>query len=358
MVRAPGALVMLRPAAAALALALAGCSRGVPPPAAPLTAPTAMCTGEPPTRPCREPLEIEAMLARAPLEVLASADPPAGKQDAHVLTLVASTPKGRVVFRAKWRAAESAHQLNSPRKEVCAHAVQKLVFEPHDWVVPPAASRCLPVAQVRAHIDPAAAPSFQGGACALGFLSYWFEDARDLDAAEADGLIGDDTPLDPASRSERPSFRRSIADANLLAYLISHGDSHKDQFVVTGTAAAPALRLVDNTIAFTPYRNPSLGEAWRWSRLQVPALRADAIARLRTLRPADLDRLLVVEQHALRDGMLVAEPPGAAPPESPGGVRWVGDHLQIGMTRAELRLLRGRLRSLLRRVEIGAIATF
>lgn len=307
---------------------------------------------------CRDPREVEAMLATAPLEVIASADPPAGRQDAKVLTLAADTARGRVVFRAKWRPNSSAHQLNSPRKELCAHAVQELLLPPEEWVVPPVASRCLPIDVVRARIDPEAQVSFPGGRCVLGFVSYWLEDARDLDQAEDEHLLADDTPLDPETTRRSPSFRRSVADVNLLAHLISHGDSHPDQFVVTGTRAAPSVHLVDNTIAFSHYRNPSLGERWDWSRLHVPAVRRATVERLRALTPADLDRLLVIEQHALEDGLLVPERPGAASPGSEGGIRFVGDRLQIGLTRTELALLRQRVRSVLRRVDEGRLATF
>lgn len=342
----------------ALLAALVGCGGSAPEPAVALTPPTTMCAGDAPASSCRNPAEVEELLARAPLEVLAADDPPAGKQDAKVLTLRATTPRGPVVFRAKWRAASSAHQLNSPRKEVAAHAVQKLILPPNEWVVPPAASRCLPVEVVRARIDPTEKPSFDGARCVLGFLSYWLEDARGLDAAEDQGVLDEETPLDPETTRRSPTFRRSVADVNLMAHLISHGDSHPEQFVVTGTRRAPSVRLVDNTIAFTPYVNPSLGEEWDWSKLQVPAVRKATIDRLRALRPEDLERLLVIEQHARRDGMLVAEPPGAAPPESPGGIAWVGDRLQIGLTRDELALLRTMVGSVLERVDSGRLPTF
>ena len=242
--------------ASALALlALAGCGGSVPEPEVALTSPTTMCAGDAPQTPCRDPREVAEMLARAPLEILAADEPPAGKQDAKVLTVRATTARGPVVFRAKWRAASSAHQLNSPRKEVAAHAVQTLILPPSDWVVPPAASRCLPVEVVRARIDPLEKPSFQGGRCVLGFISYWLEDARGLDAAEDEEVLAEETPLDPETTRRSPTFRRSVADVNLMAHLISHGDSHPDQFVVTGTRRAPSVRLVDNTIAFTPYVN-------------------------------------------------------------------------------------------------------
>lgn len=354
----------LSPAVLALGVTVAsaslamGCGGSTPEPVVMVSEPSRLCSGPTPVRPCLDPREVERWLATAPLTLLASHDPPAGKQEARVITLGAELPRGRVVLRAKWRAASTAHQLNSPRKEVAAHAVQKLLLAPEDWVVPPAASRCLPLSPYRRVVDPTAKPSFQGGRCVLGFLSYWLEDARDLDAAEDEDMIEDDTPLDPETARRSVTFRQSVADVNLLAHLISHGDSHPDQFVVTGTREAPAVHLVDNTIAFSRYRNPGLGEEWDWSRLQVPAVRKATTDRMAKLTPADLDRLLVFEQHALRGGLLVAEAPAAAPDTSPGGIAWVGDRLQIGLTRREVELLRDRILRVLAGVASGHVRTF
>jgi hypothetical protein len=342
----------------ALAGGVAGCGGSTPQPRVAVSEPSRLCSGAAPARPCLDPREVEQWMVSAPLTILGSDDPPAGKQEAKVLTLAADLPRGHFVFRAKWRAASTAHQLNSPRKEVAAHAVQKLLLAPEDWVVPPAAGRCFPLEPYRRVVDPAAQPSFRGGQCVLGFLSYWLEDARSLDGAEDEDLIDDDTPLDPETARRSASFRQSVADVNLLAHLISHGDSHPDQFVVTGTREAPAVHLVDNTIAFSHYRNPGLSEEWDWSRLQVPAVRKTTTDRMAKLTAADLDRLLVFEQHAVRGGLLVPEPQSAAPDTSPGGIAWVGDRLQVGLTRKELELLRDKIGRVLAGVASGQVRTF
>ena len=56
--------------------------------------------------------------------------------------------------------------------------------------------------------------------------------------------------------------------------------------------------------------------------------------------------------------MCIRDRPGTAPPESPGGIAWVGDHLQIGLTRDELALLRTKVKSVLERVDSGRLPTF
>ncbi len=346
------------PAVLALATLAIGCGGSTPEAKVALTGPKHLCVGDTPERPCLDPKEVETWLATAPLEVLESNDPPAGKQGVKVLTLAAQAPRGRVIFRAKWRAASTAHQLNSPRKEIAAHAVQKLLLAPEDWVVPPAAGRCLPVSSYQRVVDPKEPPSFRGGSCVLGFLSYWLEDARSLDKAEDEDVLEEETPLDEKTARRSATFRRSVADVNVIAHLISHGDSHPGQFVVTGTADQPAVHLVDNTIAFSHYRNPGLGEDWDWSKLKVPAIRKATVDRLAQLKSEDLDRLLVVEQHALAGGMLVREEPTAAPATSPGGIAWVGEHLQIGLTRAEIAILRDKVSRLLAGVESGQVRTF
>ncbi len=96
------------------------------------------------------------MVSDPELEILHTADPPSGVQGVRVLTVAVKTTSAAapVVFRAKWRSWATAEGFSTPRKEVAAHALQKLLFAPREEVVPPTRVACLPLAVVRRHLDP------------------------------------------------------------------------------------------------------------------------------------------------------------------------------------------------------------
>src|SRR5687768_5416936 len=131
-------MTCLRMAIAAL-LPLTAChpveklDRPPPRPAAPLTQPARLCVTEAPRRPCRDALEVEAWLLRPDLEIAGVGLTPAGIQGAQVLTLRVPGPQ-TIVFRAKWRAHTTTDIKNSPRRELAAHAVQKLFLASSEWV--------------------------------------------------------------------------------------------------------------------------------------------------------------------------------------------------------------------------------
>lgn len=324
-----------------------GCGSSIDEPATPLSAPTRLCDEAGPGAGCLAPADIEHWLARVDLEILGSKDTPSGKQGAKVLTVAARDAAGRVVFRAKWRAHSTSHSLNVPRREVAAYALQKTFLDPGDYVVPPASGHCFRLAEYRAYVDASATPSFEGIDCVFGVLSYWLEDTTDSD------LI-DDADLFWQSRS----FGRSLANVNLVSFLIEHGDSHPKQFVLTGGDAEPRVYLVDNTIAFSEFRNPSVPEKWDWSRLRVPALPRDSVRRLSRLTPERLGSLRVIQQFEARRGQLVPVRRTRGPRHANAGLRWFQGSLQIGLTDAEIDRLSKRIEDLTRRVESGQTRTF
>jgi hypothetical protein len=343
----------LLPALVALAAACTGSSLDEP--AVPRAA---LCAREESPPGCLQPADVEHWLRRSDLEIVGQTGTPKGKQRARVLTLAVPEPGGRVVFRAKWRAHTTSHRLNRPRYELATYALQKLFLPPDAAVVPPTAGHCFPLHHYREHVDPRAEPPFDAIECVFGTLSYWLEDAMDLAEAEDRRLIESDQLLDETLFWSSSSYRRSLADVNLLAHLISHGDSHPAQFVISGGRARPRVHLVDNTIAFSGYKNPSIAPKWDWSRLQVPALSRESVARLAVLSKADVRRLAVVEQYAIVEGQLVPTrplPPRATPNS---GLRWRSADLQIGLTHAEIERLWERTRALLSAVESGRIRTF
>lgn len=346
---------------AVFALTAMACGDALPP----LTPPTALCTSaRPPAAApaCRDPLEVERRLIDPQLEMLASTDPPSGAQKVVVLTVASSAEGSRIVFRAKFRPASTDFGSSSPRKELAAHALQKLVLDPTDWVIPPAAWVCLPLDRYRAVVDPEAEPTFRGTRCAAGVLSAWIEDGRSLDQAEDDGALSREWPLDEQLFRESDSYRRSLADLNLLAHVATHGDSHWKQFVLVGQGPTARMLLVDNSMAFDGYRNRRFIDGpWDWSKLHVPSLRRETVERLRRALepgPNGTDGLATIAQLRLERGTFTRVAPRPPTSHRDLGVRWSGPELQIGLTQAELRRLEKRARQLVARLDAGTLKTF
>jgi hypothetical protein len=308
---------------------------------------------------CRDADVAESILLDPALEVLASTDAPAGAQGVRVLTVASAATGSRVVVRAKWRAWSTAAGFSRPRYEVAAHAVQRLFLAPHEWVVPATRVACLPLDAVRREIDPDATPTWPGAACVAGALSTWIEGAASLDEAYDEGTLPGATPLDAGLFAEDAVYRRNVADLNLLSHLVAHGDAHREQFVVVRGARGPRLWLVDSSIAFSGFRNPDLVNGpWDWSTLHVAASSRASVGRLRALVDADLARLAVVEQLAVRGDRWVVVPRTDAGQQVEEGLRRSGGALQVGLERTEIRKLRRRLRAVLADVDAGRRSTF
>jgi hypothetical protein len=154
------------------------------------------------------------------------------------------------------------------------------------------------------------------------------------------------------------TYKTSLADVNLLSYLTSNGDTHRQQFLFTGGSRSVRVYLVDFTIAFSDYRNPTLGPQHDWSLIQLPALSRRSVAKLAALRTDDFDRLAVFEQYAVRAGRLERIELRPLHGSRQQGLRWTGTGLQVGLTRAEIDLLLTRAAELLARVDLGEIRTF
>jgi len=318
--------------------------RPPPVPAAPLTPPTVLCVAGT-DRPCRHPEEVESWLASADLEIIGTAQTPRGIQGARVLTL---RHRG-VVFRAKWRPQSTLTTRNDPRRELVAYAIQKLFLDPDQYVVPPAAAHCFPLAVYRAYVLPGALPSFRDVPCVLGYLSYWLEDVESLKDARKDGWFrSHDDALDDDLFAANPRYRESVADMNLLTYLIDHADSHQGQFLIRRDPQVPAVYSVDNSMAFGVKHNHRVKVDW--SKIQVPALPARSIDRLRAARLDRLSSIAELELHGR--GHLVPASPRHRRAE-PAGIRWQNGRLVIGMTVDELAMLRARIASLLAAVDRG-----
>jgi hypothetical protein len=304
-------------------------------------------------------VEVERWLRSPELRIIGVAEAPAGKQGARVLTLAASSRPDAPVFRAKWRGYDTVNSLNRPRAELGAYAVQKLFLEPSEYVVPPTAGHCFSLEEYRSSVDRAAEPTFESTSCVYGVLAYWLEDVQTLDDAHGEDVLGaDDTPFDAELFERDAVYRQSVAQLNVLTFLIHHGDSHPAQFLVTEDGAS-RLYVVDNSIAFRDFVNPELDAHQDWSKIQVPALPVASMERLRALTSSDFARLLAVEAYDRIDGRLVfAGERTARGGDESAPLRWVGSRLVIGLTRGEVSDLMARQRELVRMVSRGDVATF
>jgi len=340
---------------------LVGCHASAPlaAPAAPLTEPQILCTDAEPAVECNRAEQVEAWLRDPRLVILGSAAT-GGTQGARLLTVAVPRAEGRTVLRVRWRPLSSESLTNDPRKELGAYAVEKLFLAPHEYVVPPTTGHCFALEHYRAAVDRHATPSFdqQAVRCVFGILSYWLENVIDPKGARKAGLWAEDDILDEKMFERNARYGKSVADLNLLTYLIHHGDSHDQQFLITKDRLRPHVYSVDNSIAFRSIKNPMLLFRNDWSNIRVPAVSRSSIARLQSLGEQPWDRLAVIEQYRARGVDLVPEAPGTVAGPRDAGLRWAGADLQVGLTDAEIRGVRDRLLQLIRDIEDRDVRTF
>jgi hypothetical protein len=342
--------------AVGVSLAAAACSKHLPlaQPAAPLTPPTHLCVAGDAPGGCRSPRQLESLL-QGELEILSMDDTPSGAQGAKILTLASRSAGQRTVFRARWRAQSTDGLINEPRKELAAYAVQKLFLGAEELAAPPTSAHCFPLADYR-RFAPEEKPTFEHADCVLGFATYWLEDVKSVESArEADWLDDDGKGLWDAELYEEDAlYRSSISRVNLLTYLINHGDAHENQFMIERTSRGLVAYVVDCSIAFLSIKNPMLLVRQDWSALQVPQFPRSSIARLRALRDEDFARLGVIARLQLRGRQLHSLPLPADNKEIAGEMSWHGQELHIGLTDAEIQLVKDRVRELLARPDLDA----
>ena len=326
----------------ALAFAVALCAACAQPHAGPLP-PRAAAKPHPATRELGRPAaEVQRLLDTAPFELRDVKRAEGGVMGVSKAT--AHFPAQRVDLPIKWAPAPSA-SLDAwnaaPRKEIAAFAVQQWFLEPDDWIVPPTSIRCVPLSGYP--VEPKPAATVQGTRCVLGLVAAWLNDVKPPEVI-----------YDPDRFAKDRTYAASVADFNLLTYLIEHRDGRGGNILVS--ADGERVWSVDNGIAFGNL-------VWNyfvtnWDVLRVPALRKASIDRLRRVTKADVDALLVVrELRADRQGVLQPVKPGAAFDPS-SGARVRGTQVQLGLSRTEVDAVADRLRALLEHVDAGEIKTF
>jgi hypothetical protein len=246
----------------------------------------------------------------------------------------------------KWKAtsAQCDGWNNSPRREIGAYVAQETFLDPADYLVPPAAVRCIPL-EAYAPIDENATPTRKGITCVFGLLSAWLQNVEQPDKA-----------YDPERFATDPAYAYNFANLNLLHYLIAHRDSRANNFLTPKDRADRRIFSVDNGIAF--------GDAlynfftWHFDEIRVQGLPKKSIERLRRLQPADVERWGVLAQ-------LEADPAGVWRPVPLGnnldpeaGVRFYDRGIQLGLTREEIDGVLDRLRTLMSRIDAHEIALF
>lgn len=336
---------------AALALfLLVSCEPPDPPHKATVpTAPREMCVRGL-SRPCRPGLAIEARLRRA--RVVLAQPLSTGSQGARRLAL----QDGDVILHAKYRDQASATASNDPAAELIAYRTQELFLDPRDYVVPPTIARCFApdlrwLDRVEGELG-----------CALGILSYWLDDTVTLVEARRLGIVhtppGGLWSADPrlVGASDRPSYRRSVAHANLVAYLIGHGDAHTGQFVLQRDPLH--LFLVDNSRALDTRPNREMASREDLAELVVDAIPADTARRIEALTSEDLEPLSRVVAFARRGSDLVPVEVARVVGEPDRRLRVTPEHVQIGLGPSELDAMERRLRHLQARLRAGSLATY
>jgi hypothetical protein len=177
----------------------------------------------------------------------------------------------------------------------------------------------------------------------LGTVFLWLRNVRVADPLyEPDRFVRD------------PAYAYHIANLNVLTYLIEHEDARWDNFLEATDRNNRRVFSVDNGITFDETRRNYLVE--NWDEIHVPALRREAVDRLRRLRRQDVEALetlaLVVadDQGILQPVIPASRANDPPPPDRPS--------LRFGLTPEERDTIWNRRNELLERVDNNEIALF
>ncbi len=236
---------------------------------------------------------------------------------------------------------------NSPRKEIAAYKLQWAFLEPEDYVVPTSNLYCVPMEQWEKHVDPEP-PTIPGTDCILVNLSFWLDDVT-----VADPVYDRERFLDDAN------YAWHLANLNILTYLSDHHDQRSGNILASIHEDDRHIYAIDNGITFgPPVFNFFVPSSFQWSRILVPALPKQSVARLRAVKRSDLDYLATVTQ-------MEPDPSGRLqlvrpePPWDPDrGGRLQGSEVQFGLTTGEIDDLWERIQKLVEAVDAGHLTLF
>jgi hypothetical protein len=292
--------------------------------------------------------ELEQMLAKDPMQIV-SADKSRPKAPGDITSKAEVSFGGREPFRVKLRRSDPGAEgfNNVPRYDLAAYAIQQMLMDPNEYVVPPTALRMLPVEEYKRYYhDPAAVkPTFKGADEVLCVVQYWLQNVKNPPDI-----------YDPARFNADPVYARHIGQLNIFTYLIEHRDSNQGNFLISNAEQGPRVFSIDHGVAFASL-DSDRGTAWL--KLRVDRLPKDAVERVRPLLDRDFlaSKLAVLGQWELRDGHYV--PVTLTEPLSTRrGVRTRDGVVQMGLTRDEIAAIARQAKSLINQVDFGKITVF
>jgi len=286
--------------------------------------------------------ELEQRLAAMPFEILAAKKARDLREDVALRSDVRFADGLELRIKIRPANTGATEFNNEPRYERAAYLLAKALFDEPDLVVPVTVLRPIPRAQLKP-VAPRVFATFNGSDDVLAVVQYW------LQAVEAPEDV-----WDPARFERDPAYAHHVANANVLTYLIEHGDSNKGNLLVS-SAPNGRVFVIDSGVAF---RSPASDRGVRWKAVRVPRVPKATVERLRALEPERIEALLgTVGQWEVRDERLVE---AALEPRFNGyeGKRRRKNVVQLGLTLRETRDIAVRRGALLAMVERGELGTF
>jgi len=288
------------------------------------------------------PSQLEQMLEHEAFQISKAQSAGAGVTGASKLTLAFADGRS---LKVKWKAAPRPSLdgwNNSPRKELATYAVQRWLLDEPDFLVPTVVPRCIELDRYRA-VDPKPQTSVPGSSCVLGLLAIWISD-----------VTAPPNIYDAARFAKDPRYAASMADFNLLTYLVDHRDGRRGNFLLSTDPADQRVFAIDNGIAFGPF--PWNFFVTNWNQLRVPWLRRESVERLRKVGRAELAQLgVLADLRVDQAGILQMEKSPGANMDASDGVRIAAGHVQFGLTKNEIDELAERIEDLLEDVDKGKI---
>ena len=291
--------------------------------------------------------ELERMLANDPMRIV-SADKSRPKAPGDITSKADVSFGGREPFRVKLRRSEPGADgfNNVPRYDLAAYAIQQMLMDPNEYVVPPTALRMFPVAEFKSfyHDPDAVKPTFKGADEVMCVVQYWLQNVKVLPDI-----------LDRARFDTDPVYARHIGELNVFTYLIEHRDSNMGNFLISKVEQGPRVFSIDHGVAFASLDSD---RGTDWLELRVDRLPKDTIERVRTMDKDMLtSKLGVLGQWELRDGHYVPVPL-TANLRPTRGVRIEGGVVQMGLTREEISAVARQARNLLNKVDRGKVQVY
>jgi len=294
-----------------------------------------------------KPLEAEQLMAHAKFEVLSVES--AGSGTTRPEKVEIRFPETGDHFSVKGKLVPSGLDgfNNSPRKELAAWKLQALFLDPVDFTVPATAMRCTPLPKWNERHDNDVT-NVAGTDCMLWEASLWLENVTVPDRLYEEERFLNDL-----------AYAYHLANFNIFAYLINLRDNRKGNVLISKNESNRRVFAIDNGVAFeTIWYNWFYPPHYAWRQIRVPALPRQSIDRLRKLKRADLDFLLVVSQLELDEhGIMKNTDPGPVINPDVGADR-DGGTIQFGLTRSEIDAIWSRVEALIGKVDTGEIGLF